>query len=44
MAYADTCCMWSTLKDENDDNKVFIDEAWEHIKAMDTEWLERNFT
>lgn len=44
MAYADTCCIWSTLKDEDDDIKAFIDEAWMHIKAHNVEWLERNFT
>lgn len=44
MSYADTPCMWSRLLEENDDVQAFIDEAWEHIKAMDEEWLERNFT
>ena len=44
MSYADTPCMWSRLLGENDDVQAFIDEAWEHIKAMDEEWLEHNFT
>jgi hypothetical protein len=43
-AYANTTCDWSTLLEENADVKSFIDEAYEHIKNKDYEWLEQNFT
>ena len=43
MAYAETPCAWSTLKSKSDDIDAFINEAYEHIKAYDVEWLEQNF-
>lgn len=43
-AYAETPCTWSTLLDETADVKKFVDEAYEHIKQHDMEWLEENFT
>ena len=42
-AYANKKCLWSVIKDENDDLQHFIDEAWEHIQNQDYEWLESNF-
>lgn len=51
IAYAETHCTWSTLLDDVADSKElveivqeFIDEAYEHIKAHDLDWLEQNFT
>lgn len=35
---------WSTMLDEDEDVEKWIDEAYEHIKSMDGEWLEMNFT
>ena len=43
-AYANTMCTWSTLLEEGTDVNKWIDDAWEHIKANDYEWLENNFT
>lgn len=44
MAYADTPCFWSTLKDASDNIQDFIDEAFEHILKHDEDWLYENFT
>ena len=35
---------WSTMLDEDEDAEKWIDEAYEHIKSMDSGWLEMNFT
>jgi hypothetical protein len=35
---------WARLFDDKFDVKKWIDEAYEHIKAKDTDWLEKNFT
>lgn len=43
-AYANTRCTWSTLLEDSTNVAEFIDEAWEHIKAHDEDWLEANFT
>lgn len=43
-AYANTMCTWSTLKDDTTNVQEFIDQAWDHIKAQDYDWLEKNFT
>lgn len=47
-AYANTPAEWSTLIEENDPNGLsvhaFIDEAYEHIKRDDYDWLCANFT
>lgn len=42
--YANTSCTWSTLLDDDADVSAFINEAYEHIKANDLDWLEANFT
>lgn len=42
--YANTRCTWSTLLDDDADVNEFINEAYEHIKANDLNWLEANFT
>lgn len=42
--YANTRCTWSTLKPEDFDYAVFINEATEHIFKGDLNWLEENFT
>lgn len=44
MAYANTMCSWSTLLDTKDDITEFINDAYDHIKSNDIEWLEANFT
>lgn len=44
MAYADTPgTQWSTLLDEDTDIEKWIDDAYEHIKNNDNNWLEENF-
>ena len=43
-AYANTPCTWSTLLEDDVDTGKFIDEAYEHIKENDYDWLEENFT
>lgn len=42
-AYANTPVDWSTILDENDDYHKFIDDAYEHIKHEDYDWLEEHF-
>lgn len=42
--YANTHATWSTLLEKDTDVKEWINKAYEHIKARDTEWLEHNFT
>lgn len=43
-AYANTAIDgWSTILDDSVDVKSWIDEAYEHIKNKDIEWLENNF-
>ena len=42
-AYANTSVTWSTNLDENDDWKKFVDDAYEHIKNNDYDWLEEHF-
>lgn len=42
--YANTHATWSTLLEKGTDVKEWINKAYEHIKARDTEWLEHNFT
>lgn len=45
MAYAETPgTMWSVLLNEDTDVKAWINNAYEHIKANDIDWLEANFT
>lgn len=51
IAYAETPCTWSTLLDDVVDPKElvelandFINEAYQHIKAHDYDWLEQHFT
>lgn len=43
IAYANTQVTWSTLLDDNEDYLKFVDEAYEHIKNNDYDWLEENF-
>ena len=43
-AYANTAINgWSTILSDDIDVKAWIDEAYEHIKNNDIEWLENNF-
>lgn len=42
--YANTHATWSTLLEKGTDVKEWINQAYEHIKARDIEWLEHNFT
>ena len=42
-AYANTQVAWSTLLDDDEDYLKFIDEAYEHIKNNDYDWLEEHF-
>lgn len=43
-AYANTAINgWSTILSDDTDVKAWIDEAYEHIKNNDIEWLENNF-
>lgn len=43
-AYANTAIDgWSTILDDSVDVKYWIDEAYEHIKNKDIDWLENNF-
>lgn len=42
-AYANTRVTWSTILDENNDWKKFVDDAWKHIKNNDYDWLEEHF-
>ena len=47
MTYANTMCTWSTLLDDSmteDGVKEWIDDAYDHIKNHDYDWLEENFT
>lgn len=43
-AYAETPATWSTLLEDTADVKAFIDDAYEHYKNNDEDWLENNFT
>lgn len=44
MAYADTPgTQWSTILDDSTDMEKWIDDAYEHIKNQDTDWLEEHF-
>ena len=44
MAYADTPgTQWSTILDDSTDMEKWIDDAYEHIKNHDTDWLEEHF-
>lgn len=43
IAYANTQVTWSTLLDDNEDYLKFVDEAYEHIKNNDYDWLEKYF-
>ena len=44
MAYAETpSTQWSTILDDDTDIEKWIDDAYEHIKNHDTDWLEENF-
>lgn len=42
-AYANTPAQWSTIIEDSDDYKAFVDEAYEHIKSEDYDWLYDNF-
>ena len=42
-AYEQTQVIWCTLLDDNEDYHKFIDEAYEHIKHKDYDWLEKYF-
>ena len=42
--YANTHATWSTLLEKGTNVGEFIDDAYEHIKQNDIEWLEENFT
>lgn len=46
-AYANTPATWSTLIEESDPNGLsvhaFIEEAYQHIKSEDYDWLYDNF-
>lgn len=47
MTYANTMCTWSTLLDDSmteENVKEWIDDAYDHIKNHDYDWLEENFT
>jgi len=41
--YANLPCTWSHLVDEDTDTDKWCDEAFEHIKSHDYDWLEENF-
>lgn len=44
MAYADTPgTQWSTILDDSTDMEKWIDDAYEHIKNQDADWLEEHF-
>lgn len=44
MVYAETPgTQWSTILDDDTDLDKWIDDAYEHIKNHDTDWLEENF-
>lgn len=44
MAYAETPgTQWSTILDDDTDMEKWIDDAYEHIKNHDIDWLEANF-
>lgn len=44
MAYAETPgTQWSTILDDDTDLDKWIDDAYEHIKNHDIDWLEENF-
>ena len=42
-AYEHIHATWSTLLDDDEDYHKFIDEAYEHIKNNDFEWLCKHF-
>lgn len=42
-AYANTPVAWSKIMDDTEDYMAFVNTAYEHIKARDYEWLEKNF-
>lgn len=42
-AYANTPATWSTLLDESENIEEWIDDAYEHVKSNDFDWLEGNF-
>ena len=42
-AYEHIHATWSTLLDGDEDYHKFIDEAYEHIKTHDFEWLCKHF-
>lgn len=44
MAYAETPgTQWSTTLDDSTDMEKWIDDAYEHIKNHDIDWLEEHF-
>lgn len=44
MAYAETPgTQWSTILDDSTDMEKWIDNAYEHIKNQDIDWLEEHF-
>ena len=42
-AYEQTQVNWSTILDDEEDYNEFINEAYEHIKNKDYDWLEKYF-
>ena len=42
-AYEHTQAPWSIILDDDQDVNKFVDEAYEHIKNKDYDWLEKYF-
>ena len=42
-AYEQTQVNWSTILDDEEDVYKFIDEAYDHFKNKDYDWLEKYF-
>ena len=42
-AYEQSQVTWCTLLDDDEDYLKFVDEAYEHIKNKDYDWLEKYF-
>ena len=43
IAYEQTQVNWSTILDDEEDYNEFINEAYEHIKNKDYDWLYKYF-
>lgn len=43
IAYENTQVHWSTILDDEEDYLKFIDNAYEHIKNKDYDWLDKYF-